>query len=72
MLAKAGETGDPDRLGGIRSDLPVYLVSGDADPLAGGGPLVQMVADRYQQAGIGDVTVALYPEAPRGVQRDQP
>jgi alpha-beta hydrolase superfamily lysophospholipase len=63
MLARAADTADPARLGALRSDLPIYIVSGDADPLAAGGPLVQMVADRYKDAGIGDVTVALYPEA---------
>ena len=63
MLAGLADTADPDRLKGIRSDLPIYLVSGDADPLAGGGPLVELVGDRYRQAGVPDVTVALYPGA---------
>ena len=39
------------------------MFSGDADPLAGGGPLVEMVADRYRAAGVDDVTVRLYPGA---------
>ena len=47
----------------VRADLPIYLMSGDADPLAGGGPLVDLVADRYREAGVGDVTVMLYPQA---------
>ena len=51
----------PDRLAAIRSDLPIYVFSGDADPLAGGGPLVEMVGDRYRMAGVKDVTVRLYP-----------
>ena len=63
MLAGLEPTADADRLAAIRSDLPVYVVSGDADPLAGGGPLVQMVGDRYIAAGVKDVTVRLYPEA---------
>ncbi|MGI9028691.1 MAG: alpha/beta hydrolase [Ilumatobacteraceae bacterium] len=40
--------------------LPIYVVSGDDDPLAGRGALVDLVADRYQQAGVRDVTVARY------------
>jgi alpha-beta hydrolase superfamily lysophospholipase len=63
MLEGTADTADIDRLAGIRSDLPIYLMSGEADPLAGGGPLVQLVADRYQQAGVHDVTVMLYPGA---------
>lgn len=63
MLAIAADLADPGRLAGIRHDLPIYLFSGDADPLAGGGPLVQLVADRYREAGIADVTVDLYPGA---------
>jgi alpha-beta hydrolase superfamily lysophospholipase len=63
MLEGLAPTSDPDRLAGIRSDLPIYVMSGDADPLAGGGPLVQMVADRYTAAGVKDVSVDLYPGA---------
>jgi alpha-beta hydrolase superfamily lysophospholipase len=63
MLEGLAPTSDPDRLAGIRSDVPIYLLSGAADPLAGGGPLVQTVADRYTAAGVEDVTVDLYPEA---------
>ncbi len=63
MLDGLTDTGDAARLAGIRPDLPIYLLSGDADPLAGGGALIELVADRYRQAGVKDVTVALYPEA---------
>jgi alpha-beta hydrolase superfamily lysophospholipase len=54
---------DPERLAGIRSDLPILVLSGDADPLAGGGALVELVGDRYREAGVSDVTVRLYPGA---------
>ncbi len=47
----------------IRKDLPIYLFSGEADPVGGGGALVTMVADRYRKAGVGDVRLKLYPEA---------
>ena len=72
MVSVAGEVSDPGRLAGIRSDLPIYLFSGDADPIAGGGALVRTVADRYRAAGLSDVTVELYPGVPRDPQRDQP
>ncbi len=60
MLADVEALADEDRLAAIRDDLPIYLLSGDADPLAGGGPLVQLVADRYTKAGVHDVSVDLY------------
>ena len=63
MLDALADTGDAARLAGIRGDLPIYLLSGDADPLAGGGALIELVADRYRQGGVKDVTVALYPGA---------
>jgi alpha-beta hydrolase superfamily lysophospholipase len=62
MVARAGEFGDPAVLAGVRDDLPIYIMSGDADPLAAGGQLIELLADRYRQAGVADVTVALYPE----------
>ena len=36
------------------------IASGDADPLAGGGALVQLLGQRYRDAGLADVTVTLY------------
>jgi alpha-beta hydrolase superfamily lysophospholipase len=62
MIGGLSDTADPARLGAIRSDLPILLLSGDADPLAGGGALIDLVADRYRQAGVEDVTVVLYHE----------
>jgi len=52
---------DPARLAGIRRDLPVLIASGDADPLAGGGALIELLGQRYRDAGLADVTVKLYP-----------
>jgi alpha-beta hydrolase superfamily lysophospholipase len=63
MLDGLAGAGDPERLRAIRSDLPVYLVSGDADPLAGGGALIELVGQRYREAGLQDVTVVLHPGA---------
>ena len=60
MLARAADTADPST---VRKDLPIHLISGDADPLAGGGSLIELVADRYRLAGVHDVTAVLYPHA---------
>lgn len=61
LFAPAPRLSDPARLAGIRRDLPVLVASGDADPLAGGGALVQLLGQRYRDAGLADVTVTLYP-----------
>jgi alpha-beta hydrolase superfamily lysophospholipase len=63
LFAPAARLADPALLAGIRHDLPICIASGDADPLAGGGALVQLLGQRYRDAGITDVTVTLYPAA---------
>ncbi|MFD7075779.1 alpha/beta fold hydrolase [Nocardioides sp. NPDC059952] len=63
LFAGAERLADPAAIGGIRSDLPILVVSGDADPLAGGGALVELLGQRYREAGLKDVTVTLYPGA---------
>ena len=63
LFAGAERLADPAAIGGIRSDLPILVVSGDADPLAGGGALVELLGERYREAGLKDVTVTLYPGA---------
>lgn len=63
MIEGGMQTGEADRIGAIRSDLPLLIVSGDQDPLAGGGELIRLLESRYAAAGLTDVTVILYPEA---------
>ncbi|MGE4155427.1 MAG: alpha/beta fold hydrolase [Hydrogenophaga sp.] len=63
LFAPAARLADPTVLAGIRHDLPLLIASGDADPLAGGGSLIQLLGQRYRDAGIADVTVKLYPAA---------
>ena len=62
-IATLAEAADPGRLTAIRSDLPILLVSGTDDPLAGGGAAVELVAQRYRDAGVRDVQATLYPGA---------
>ncbi|MFD2299825.1 lysophospholipase [Paracidovorax citrulli] len=61
LMAPAARLADPARLAGIRSDLPILIASGDADPLAAGGERLRILGQRYHDAGIADVTVRLYP-----------
>lgn len=63
LFGDASRVADTATLRRIRADLPVLLLSGDADPIAGGGALVQTVGQRYRDAGLRDVTVRLYPQA---------
>lgn len=63
LFGDAARVADGAALRRIRPDLPVLLMSGDADPIAGGGALIETVAQRYRDAGLHDVTVRLYPQA---------
>ena len=63
LFAPAGRLADPAVLAGIPSDLPLLIASGSDDPLAGGGQLVELLVQRYRDAGVTDVTVTVYPGA---------
>lgn len=63
LLARGARLADPEELRNIRPDLPLLLISGERDPIAGGGALVELLGHRYREAGVRDVTVRLYPEA---------
>lgn len=60
LFAQAGHLADPTVLAGIRADLPILIASGSDDPLAGGGQLVELLGQRYSNAGVTDVTVTVY------------
>jgi len=61
LFGQAGRLADPSELATVRSDLPILIASGSDDPLAGGGDLVQLLGQRYRDAGLADVTVRVYP-----------
>lgn len=60
LFGSAGTLADPAALAGVRHDLPLLIASGSDDPLAGGGQLVEVLGQRYRDAGLVDVTVKLY------------
>lgn len=60
LFAPAGRLADPAVLAGIPSGLPILIASGSDDPLAGGGELVELLGQRYRDAGVTDVTVTVY------------
>jgi alpha-beta hydrolase superfamily lysophospholipase len=61
LFAPAPRLADPAQLARIRSDLPILIASGDADPLAAGRGLLEQLGQRYRDAGVTDVMVKLYP-----------
>lgn len=63
MADAAARPVDADALRGIRADLPILLMSGSNDPLSGAMALVELVAQRYRDAGVRDVTVLGYEDA---------
>jgi alpha-beta hydrolase superfamily lysophospholipase len=63
LVLAAPRLGEPDALAGIRSDLPVYLVAGSADPLNFELALLQLVEQRYRDAGLTDITTDYHQDA---------
>jgi alpha-beta hydrolase superfamily lysophospholipase len=51
----------PDALARVRKDLPIYVVVGDEDPLNDHLARLQPVLDRFQAAGLTNVTLKVYP-----------
>ncbi len=60
MAAEAPRLADAQALRRIRSDLPLLLIAGAADPLNGNLTLVDLVASRYREAGVRDVELMGY------------
>jgi alpha-beta hydrolase superfamily lysophospholipase len=58
----AQRAADPDELKRIRPDLPIYLFAGDKDPLNGDLAFLNLLIERYQAAGLKDVTCDFYPD----------
>jgi alpha-beta hydrolase superfamily lysophospholipase len=63
MFASARQVADPQRLAGLRADLPVWIAVGEHDPVNGQLALVNPLVQRLQDAGLTDVTLVVYPEA---------
>lgn len=53
----------PANLANIRKDLPIYIISGDKDPVGGMGKLVTALFEQYQDIGMQHVEIKLYPDA---------
>lgn len=63
LAGGVGVINDRRKVARVRRDLPILLVSGDADPVGDGGKGVRAVAEQYESVGVADVTCTLYPGA---------
>ncbi len=63
MGADALAFSQQDATARVRNDLPIYVFSGDRDPVGANGEGVELVATRYREAGVEDVVLRLYPDA---------
>jgi alpha-beta hydrolase superfamily lysophospholipase len=61
FLAAFSQLANPCRLKGIRRDLPVYLFSGGDDPVGQKLTGVNILMDRYRQAGLINISHHFYP-----------
>ena len=53
--------GDQENLSALERNTPIYLFSGDQDPVGGMGKGVRKVHRMYEKAGVRDLTMKLYP-----------
>ena len=46
----------------VRKDLPIYIMSGEMDPVGSMGKATKKLAEEYKKNGVKDVELKLYPE----------
>jgi alpha-beta hydrolase superfamily lysophospholipase len=63
MFVGSRRLADPDQVARMRPGLPIYIAVGESDPVNGALTVLTPLADRYEDAGVTDVTVRTYPEA---------
>lgn len=59
LLSQGPALADPVRIGAVPKDLPIWIASGDRDPLCNLLGAVQPLIDRYKTAGL-EVSATLY------------
>ena len=63
MMRHGMNAWEPANEARIPSDLPILMITGEADPVSDGAKSVRELEARYQAEGIKDVTALYYPEA---------
>ena len=62
MAEAAKRLTDPAEISRIRTDLPIYILAGDKDPINHNLEFLRPLAERYRAAGIANVTEKYYPD----------
>lgn len=62
LLWGLNQTFKPENTEKVPKDLPIYLLSGEEDPVGDNGKGVKDVFNSYKNAGVKDVVLKLYPE----------
>ena len=62
MAEAAKRLTDPAEISRIRTDLPIYILAGDKDPINNNLEFLRPLAERYRAAGIANVTEKYYPD----------
>jgi alpha-beta hydrolase superfamily lysophospholipase len=62
MVEKVATVMEPDAIARVPKHLPVLLITGEKDPVSGGGVQVRVLEQRLRDAGL-DVTAHYYPDA---------
>jgi alpha-beta hydrolase superfamily lysophospholipase len=60
MMTGLQTIAEPENIRNIRRDLPIFLFSGENDPVGNNGKAIRQVYEIYRNAGIRDVTYRLY------------
>lgn len=63
MMRGGMDTWKPENEATVPKDLPILLITGEADPVSEGGKTVRELEARYKANGVKDVTGLYYPEA---------
>lgn len=62
MAEAAKRLTDPAEISRIRTNLPIYILAGDKDPINHNLEFLRPLAERYRAAGIANVTEKYYPD----------
>ena len=60
MIEAAFQLAEPARIERIRKDLPVLLMSGDKDPVGGDLAFLNILVERWKDAGVKSIDTQYY------------
>ena len=62
MMMSGPRTGEVGAIANIRKDLPMFVFAGELDPVHGEQQLLNLVVQRYKEAGIQELEQKYYPD----------